>query len=214
MINALKGRLAAISSELDDCRVFADVGCDHGYIAGYMLENGKCDLAIVSDVSAACLEKADRFLRGKFAGKYCAIVSDGFERLPYADQALIAGMGGELIVSILERAPYLPEKLVLQPMKNSDKVRRFLIGNGYAIKRDYTFSDGKYYDLIKAEKGADHYTEDEYEYGRDNLAEKGEAFREKYGKLLKTLQRTLTAAKGRERESLEIRIARLEELLK
>ncbi len=194
--------------------MFADVGCDHGYVADVMLSSGKCDFAIVSDVSASCLSKAERLLEKKHSGRFSAIVSDGFDRLPPTDQALIAGMGGELIVSILEKAAILPEKLVLQPMKNAEKVRRFLVENGYSVKRDYTFSDGKYYDIIKAEKGSDRYSEKEFVYGRDNLAEKGTAFREKYGKLLAALEKNLDSAKGKEKEEIGRKISEIGELLK
>lgn len=151
----MTGRLTEIFSKIDECTVFADVGCDHGYVAKEMLRRKKCKKAIISDVSAKCLNKAEELLRKEIdSGVAVSVVSDGFEKLPECDLALVAGMGGEEIVSILEKAPFFPQKLVLQPMKNADKVRAALIKFGYKILIDYTFfSGGKYYDLIKAEKG-------------------------------------------------------------
>ena len=146
-------RLKTIFSLLDRAAVFADIGCDHGYIAYAMLESGKCEKAIVTDVSAACLKKAEDLLAEDFAGRYEAIVADGFRGVPRADEALIAGMGGELIAKIIEEADYLPAVLVVQPMKNPEKARLALLKAGYRITRDYTFEDGKFYELIRAERG-------------------------------------------------------------
>ncbi len=171
-------RLEKIFSVLPACGTFADVGCDHGYIAGAMLDSGKCKKAIVSDISAKCLEKAENLLAEYIAaGKASAVVSDGFEKLPPCDAALVAGMGGEEIKGILERAPELPAKLVLQPMKNCDRVRITAVEKGYKIITDSVFiSGGKFYDLITLEKGRDALTDEEIIFGRTNIKERPEAF--------------------------------------
>ena len=91
-------------------------------------------------------------------------------------------MGGEEILHILRNLP-LPRTFVLQPMKNADKVRAFLVDRGAKITADYTFFDGKYYDLIVGEsEGGDSYTEWEIEFGRDNLLRPSNDFA---GKLLR-----------------------------
>lgn len=171
-------RLQEIFSLLPECEVFADVGCDHGYIAEAMLKSGKCKKAILADVSAKCLKKAQDLLSSEIlAGKAVAIVSNGFDNLPESQLALIAGMGGQEIASILKKAKSLPEKLLLQPMKNSDEVRKTAVSVGYKIVKDYTFfSADVFYDLILLEKGRDFLTEEEIEFGRTNLLERGQAF--------------------------------------
>lgn len=190
----MTGRLTEIFSKIDECTVFADVGCDHGYVAKEMLRRKKCKKAIISDVSAKCLNKAEELLRKEIdSGVAVSVVSDGFEKLPECDLALVAGMGGEEIVSILEKAPFFPQKLVLQPMKNADKVRTTLIKFGYKILIDYTFfNGGKYYDLIKAEKGKDELNEKETEFGRTNVIEKPIAFLEKLKQEKEKLQAVLS----------------------
>jgi tRNA A22 N-methylase len=88
-------------------------------------------------------------------------------------------MGGEEIVSILKRAENLPKTLVLQPMKNAEKVREILLFLGYGIVLDYTFySGGKFYDLIKAVKGikVKRLNKKQLKYGVDNLKLKPLAF--------------------------------------
>lgn len=81
-------------------------------------------------------------------------------------------MGGEEIISIMEKAEILPEKLIIQPMKNCDKARYRAVELGYKIEKDFVFkAGGKFYDLIVLVKGEDFLTEEEAEFGRTNVIE-------------------------------------------
>lgn len=176
----LTKRLAAVCGELEKCDTFADVGCDHGYCTLYMLENGLCRTAQISDISAKSLKKAQALLSAYIAeGRVCPVVCDGLAGVDRGtEQVLIAGMGGEEIVKILSDG-FLPPKLVLQPMKNAEKVRAFLLGRGYALLRDHTFyADKKFYDLIKAVKGGkqEEYNKDMLSFGRENILSPTEDF--------------------------------------
>ena len=131
-------RITELYSRLRPCRLFADIGCDHGFVAELAVKNGIAEKVYISDISAKCLAKAEKLLAVHIrTGTVESYVSDGFaafEETP--DQALIAGMGGEEIVRILSEAKELPERLVLQPMKNASAVRRFLTQNGYKLLED------------------------------------------------------------------------------
>lgn len=209
-------RFNILLSLIPDCRVFADVGCDHGYIAYEMLKNRKCDRVIASDISAECLQKAETLLRETFPDKYTAVVSDGFENVGNCDCALIAGMGGDTIADILAAAAgRLPEYLVLQPMKNSQRVRRDLVSLGYEILRDYTFRDGKFYDVILAKKGGNKtYTADDYIYGRDNLIEKSEDFVALVNSRIDELKDAKEKASETSKNEIDKRITELERVIK
>lgn len=164
-------RLEKIFSALPSCNVFADIGCDHGYMALAMIKSQKAKKVIVADISEKCLFKAQTLLSDYIKrGIAKSVVADGFCGLPECDLALIAGMGGEEICSILKKASSLPNSLALQPMKNTDKVRKLATVLGYKIERDYMFkSASKFYDFILLTKGKDSLTEQEIEFGRDNL---------------------------------------------
>lgn len=209
-------RFNILLSLIPDCKVFADVGCDHGYIAYEMLKNRKCDRVIASDISAECLQKAETLLRETFPDKYTAVVSDGFENVGNCDCALIAGMGGDTISDILAAAAgRLPEYLVLQPMKNSQRVRRDLVSLGYEILRDYTFRDGKFYDVILAKKGGNEiYTADDYVYGRDNLIEKSEDFVALVDSRIDELKDAKEKASETSKNEIDKRITELERVIK
>ncbi len=166
-------RLTTIFNALSGCLKFADVGCDHGYIAKAMLDTNKAQTVIISDISAPSLKKAEKLLSNYMGKRAKSVLCDGLVGIDdNCDQVLIAGMGGEEIISILKCSPFLPQKLVLQPMKNVDKVRKSLLSIGYAIKKDFIFKDDKFYNLLVCEKGTDSYTEDEIFFGRDNLKER------------------------------------------
>lgn len=182
-------RLKEIFSLLPNASVFADVGCDHGYVAKEVLKSGKAEKVIISDISAKCLSKAETLLKDEISdGRAISAISNGFEKLPKCDLALIAGMGGEEIISILKNAWFLPQTLVLQPMKNLPKLRVFLVDLGYKIIKDYVFTaEQKYYDLLLVEKGEDKLSDDEIEFGRTNLLEKGKAYLDRLSKEINSL---------------------------
>ena len=212
-MNKLTLRLNTIVKELAKCTTFADVGCDHGYVAEAMLCSNKCQFAYVTDVSAVCLQKAENLLKNGYEGKFKAIVTNGLKNVPKVDQVLIAGMGGELICDILNNADFLPDRIVLQPMKNAEKVRKTVIDLGYKMIRDYTFKDVKYYDLIVCERGEENYSAEEIEFGRDNLKEKGDAFKEVILKKLEILNSAIKTAGQEEGQRLVILKKKYEEII-
>lgn len=173
-------RLKIIFDHIPNCEIFADIGCDHGYIAYEMLKTNKANKVIISDISQKCLLKAQELLSPFISqGKAISVVSNGFEKVGDCSCALIAGMGGEEICSILTNAKSLPDKLILQPMKNIDKVRICVIDKGYKIVKDFIFkSSSKFYDLIVLEKGQDTLTQSEIEFGRDNINGNSSHFKE------------------------------------
>ena len=208
------GRIEVICAHIPKSRVFADIGCDHGYCTQYALAHGLCERAYISDISAACLKKAEELLGAEIAAGRCVpVCADGMDGLPEPpDCVLIAGMGGEEIVSILARAARLPARFVLQPMKNAEKVRAFLVARGARIGTDITFRDGKFYDLIAGEgEGGTQYSAFDLRYGRDNLLSPSRDFLQKIEKDAATLRAALLAgAEGVRREKLRARLHELE----
>ncbi len=162
-------RIKKLCSYLDRCSVFADVGCDHGYCTLYMLKNGLCDRAVISDISAKCLQKAESLLSDYIENGVCRSVCCNGLPSEEADEVLIAGMGGQEIIDIMNWAP-IPEKFVLQPMKNAPQLRIFLMSRAVQIIEDCVFeSGGKFYRVIKGSWGgipSCDYTQLELEFGK------------------------------------------------
>lgn len=216
-------RIDTLCSLLTAAKTFADVGCDHGYCSEYMLKNGLCERAILSDISKGSLAKAERLLAPYIrAGVATSVLGDGFKGVPKdTDEVLIAGMGGSEIVSIFSDKTYgfMPERFVLQPMHDAEKLRRYLLENGGYIERDFTFEDGKFYDVIvggKAKDGARQtYTDGEFEFGKENLATMPTAFVKRTKKLLANAEKYLEQPnlQAESRKALEERAKRLQGVL-
>lgn len=208
-------RLRVICSRIPRAETLADIGCDHGFCTAYALAHGLCGRAYISDISAASLKKAETLLAREIAdGRCVAVCADGTDGVPEdVECVLIAGMGGEEIVRILS-ARRLPRRFVLQPMKNTAKVRAFLLERGAKILEDFTFADGKYYDLIVGEgAGGDVYSDYEIEFGRDNLRAPGNDFAEKLREERENLRAALRRAEDRAgRGALRVRLCRIEEV--
>lgn len=210
---AYSKRIRVLCSLLRECDVFADVGCDHGYCSQYMLQKGFCNKAILSDISKGSLLKATTLLK-EFVdeGKAIPVLGDGFFGVPSSvDEVLIAGMGGSEIVGILsnEKYGFMPKRFVFQPMHDSEKLRRYLLENGGYIERDFTFEDGKFYDVICGRKREEKeekqvYTAAEYEFGRDNLFEKNDAFKRRMKKLLADVDKYLLVESLQEENKAEL----------
>lgn len=190
----LTKRLSAIVSSVPDCTVFADVGCDHGYIGISVLEQSIADRVVFCDISAPSLDKAKANCPAELSDKTAFVCGDG---LPdeECDCACIAGMGGLETIGILSRAERLPDKLVLQPMRNVTDVRKWLVANGYGICSDKMFAaQGKYYDLIVATRGQEGLRNPnklQLNFGKDNLVEIGSDFVEFLHKKMHTYQEIL-----------------------
>lgn len=146
----MTARLAAICALIKKADVIADVGCDHGIVAEYVVKNALAKKTIASDVSERCLDKARDRLSGYDGIEFICCDGLGYE----CDEAVIAGMGGHTVIGILGRAKKLPLSLVLCAHKNTDAMRRTLVSLGYEIVSDsMTEERGKFYSVIRAELG-------------------------------------------------------------
>ena len=165
-------RISKLCTYLEKCTAFADVACDHGYCTKFMLDNGLCEKAIVSDISEKSLAKAQILLEDYIRSGVCgAVCCDGLEKVKGADLVMIAGIGGEEIIKILNNAE-IPQSFIFQPMKNAVELRSFLLDSGCQITCDDIFTDGKkYYFIIKGKnRGASQsYSKAQLEYGADSL---------------------------------------------
>ena len=156
--------------------MLADVGCDHGYVGIEALRQGKAKQVAFTDISRPSLNKAQTNCPQEFKDVATFHCQDGLGELQ-VDCAVIAGMGGLEVISILRQAEHLPAKLVLQPMRNQRDVRMYLT-KSYNVVTDVKFFDGKYYDVIVAEQcdNPTELTELELEFGKTNLVNPSQDF--------------------------------------
>lgn len=154
----LTDRMAAVARLVPDGVTVCDVGCDHGFVAIDLVRSGKSSRVIAMDVGTGPLSRAREHIDGAGLSAYIETrLSDGLEKLnPGETECMIAaGMGGRLIVRILEDYPeklHSLRYLVLQPQSEVALVRRSLRRLGFEIRaEDMVLEGGKFYPMMLAE---------------------------------------------------------------
>ena len=157
----LTPRLRAVAELVPPGAHFADIGTDHAYLPAWLILNGVIDRAIAADLRPGPLDRAR-----ETAEKYAVAdrmdfrLCDGLTglRAGEADTIVIAGMGGETIAHILERAPWTKGEgitLILQPMSSQPDLRQWLSENGYAIEKECIAREDKtLYTIMLVKAGA------------------------------------------------------------
>lgn len=159
--------LFSLGARLQKCADFvrrgsklADIGTDHGYLPIWLLKSGKLSKAIAGDINQGPLNTA-RLNAEKYSVELTTVLGGGFSciRPEDVEDAVIAGMGGELIAQIVSEAPWLlleNRRLILQPMTAADKLRKALYAMGFClIKEELVKEGGKLYSVMLATQGVD-----------------------------------------------------------
>ena len=144
---SLSKRLSAIAEMVPSCNVLADVGTDHGYLPVWLLQQGRVNRVLASDINAGPLRRAEE--NAKIYGlsdRMETILADGLD-YPDADQAeviTICGMGGETMISILEGAPWTADhrRLILQPQSKLPELEAWMKGHQFGIEDAKLCLDG------------------------------------------------------------------------
>lgn len=154
----LTPRLRLLADWVPQGARLADIGTDHAYLPVWLFLHGRVSSAIASDLRKGPLARA-----GETAAEHGVSLDlrlgDGLEGIgpEECDTVVIAGMGGENIAAILERAPWTAEgrhTLLLQPQTRAEELRRYLMDHGYAIRREALVLDrGILYPVMEAGAG-------------------------------------------------------------
>lgn len=181
----LDDRLMAVARLVGNSKLTADVGSDHGYLPIYLVKNGQSEKAVASDVNQGPLAAANRNIEKEGLGdKITTRLANGLSGIEDFDfdTVIMAGMGGELIYSIIDSAPgdYCRNKrpyLVLQPMSSVFELCQLLANDGFNIvDEQLAYHSGKLYRAIKViyTGKKEEYTLLELHVGRKNLERGGE----------------------------------------
>ena len=140
-----------------DGRGLIDVGTDHGYLPVWLAKRGYPGRIYASDIHAAPLASARKTARvAAVEEKICFLCCDGLDLCPpeAIDTIVIAGMGGDTICGILDRAEWILDKaytLILQPMTKAEVLRYWLVNNGFTLTEEHLVREGGFlYQIIKA----------------------------------------------------------------
>ena len=146
----LSDRLLACSNFVKKGSRVADIGCDHGYLSLYLLQQGIASSVIASDVNEGPLESARRnAVKFGFRDKIEFYLSDGVSCIPRDfDTMVCAGMGADTMMSIIAHAyDWLADPrytLIMQCQSKRPELRQWLYDKGFRINRETLAKDGKF----------------------------------------------------------------------
>ena len=151
-------RLETIADMVRNGRGLIDVGTDHGYLPVQLAQRGYTGVLYASDINAFPLASARKTAREALAeDRIEFLLCDGLDGCPpeRIDTIVIAGMGGDLICRILDRAEWILDgvyTLILQPMTKAEVLRYWLVNNGFCLAEERLVRDGTIlYQVIRAQ---------------------------------------------------------------
>lgn len=228
----LSKRLTMVANFVTKGNRIADIGCDHAHTSIYLLEEGRAVSSIAMDINKGPLERAkENIKRYGYEDKITTRLSDGALELKAGevDTILISGMGGGLVVKILQDSEEViktASELVLQPQSEIAEVRRYIHKLGFSIvAEDMLTEDGKHYTAMKAVKNSDnkfdsYEKEIFYRYGKLLLEGQNESLKEfllygenSFSNVIEELERQPYERNKERLEQLKVDLAYIKEAL-
>ena len=159
-----------------------DVGTDHGQIPIRLANSGYTGYIFASDVAEGPLNTARSAAHAAGVdNKILFLHCDGLDLCPPEDVSdiLIAGMGGDTICGILDRAEWLNYgryRLILQPMTKPEVLRYWLIHNEFSIDLEAVAREEQHvYQMFRAVPGHSKSMSDaEYLIGSGSVPRRGD----------------------------------------
>lgn len=226
----LSERLNTILSLVSQSKCVADVGCDHGFVSIELINRKIAENVIAMDIRQGPLMRAqEHIMQTRLSDKIQTRLSDGVAALKpgEADSLIIAGMGGNLVIHILENGKETVKDMkqcILQPQSEIQKVRKYLRENDFKIiEEKMVFEDGKYYPMMKVRPPvADTAGEDtevkcwdtvQLKYGKLLLEKQHPVLREYLEREIRIYQSILEGLKAKDSDRIRQRKEELEQEL-
>ena len=187
----LSKRMSTVAHMVNKCNAVADIGTDHGYVPIYLVKNDIAKKAFACDINKGPLEKAQININSYKCNESIETrLGSGLTVIkPFeVDTAVIAGMGGMLIIDILKDSIETVQslkQLILQPQLDVGEVRKYIHSIGFKIEdEEMLIDEGKYYTVINAVKGNEKYeNEIEYFFGKCLINKKSDVLK-KYAQFM------------------------------
>ena len=197
----LSKRLETVASFVPTGAIVADIGSDHAYLPCYLVHKGIAARAVAGEVVKGPYESAVKQVRTEgLTDKITVRMADGLAAVEEADEitaVTIAGMGGPLIVSILEKHPQALKtvtRLILQPNIHAKAIREWAMANGWAIQDEVILEeDGKIYEVLVLQRGEMKLNEAQTLLGPKLMETKVPVFIEKWSREISNWQRVQQA---------------------
>lgn len=197
-MNKLSNRLKVVADYVEDNSKVIDIGCDHGLLSIYLVNNKKNIKVIASDINNNALSSARSNIKEyKLEDKIDIRLGKGLEVVSpeEIDTIVIAGMGSNTIVGILKYAKdklkYV-DNIIIQSNTDLYFLRKNITKLGYYIEDETLVEDKNIiYTVIKFKKGTRRYNYKELYLGPILINKKDKLFIKKYSKERNTLKMIL-----------------------
>ena len=149
-------RIEEIVKLFPKVKTVADIGCDHAYSSILLIRSGKAEHVYACDIGEKALESARRnILKEGLEEKISCHLGDGLSAFSGQDceALLLSGMGGPLMLRILEGRLQEFSYIVLSPQSDFRRVREDLSSFRSLIEERYVEEAGKFYRLMLSGKG-------------------------------------------------------------
>lgn len=148
----LSKRLKVVLDYIENDDIVADIGCDHGYLGIACIEKGIKFVQLI-DNKEGPLSSAKANLKNYDSSKYELTLSDGLDLINnLVDTVVICGMGGELIVDIINNHLDIVKnmkKVIVQANTKINYLRKYLSEHSLKIVDESIVEDmDKIYEII------------------------------------------------------------------
>lgn len=182
--------------------VVADVGADHGKLMIALFESGRINRGYAIENKKGPYKRlVEALCDAQLEDTIVPLLSDGISDLPsIVSTVVIAGMGGENIISILKKHPeklkYV-QTIIVDPHSAIKEVRQEVSNLGYSIADEKIIKeDGVFYEIIKFIKSdIAYYSDKDLEFGPILSHEKSATFKEKYQSRINEIDNLLSSNK-------------------
>lgn len=203
-------RINEIVDLITPYKIVADVGCDHAYLIKRAFDLNLISKAYAIDNKKGPLNNAKMTLAGYQNVSF--LLSDGLTDLASDTEVVVlAGMGGSLIVNILEKGLNKLDnvkRIIIEANRNQDLVRKFASDNGFKIVYEKIIEeDSIFYEIIVLEKGFCKLSSLEIKFGPLLLKQRDELF-------IKKWQKQLLVYENKKSKYLDREIEKIKDVLK
>lgn len=217
----LSPRLQIIADSIHDFETVADIGSDHAFLPIYLVQNELVKKAVATDINKGPTEiSRDRIKAHGVEAKVSVRQGNGLSVIKpgEAEVVVIAGMGGILISDILDKNPKVAKSaklLILQPMRDSDKVRKWILEHGFDIIDEELVKDnGKIYEVIwSGQGGKTENTRDLLLIGDKVIKKKHPLLAEFINGKIRELEKVIASIEDIDSENCRMRAAECREVL-
>lgn len=163
-------KLKTIASFIAKEDTVIDTCCDHAYLAIYLKQNNLCKDVYASDINPNALDVAKKNIATSHVN-ITTYLSDGFKNINNGniDTAVIAGVGTNTVLDIIDGAPLSIKKYIISSNNNQDELRFSLYQRGLYIQEEKAILDkGKYYVIMLVTKDYVKMNKLSFKYGKSN----------------------------------------------